>query len=211
MVAPGSPNLPAVIAARQLARIAVLANNNPPHDYGSQRATGLIPGTDAQQWTYLERDQAVKGGSSTVEIKDGVVNISDVVTAFAPVGQAIPAYRYVVDIVKVSQIIFNLDLIFATTEWDGAPLIPDDQPTANTTAKKPKMAISAVNSMIDSLGLNAIISDPETAKTQTTAVIDSANPKRLNVFLQVQVSGNTNIIDVILEWGFFFGTPAVVA
>ena len=114
LVAPGSNDLPFVTAARQLARIAVVANNNPPQDYGSQVASGLVPGTDGEQWTYADRDTAVKAGSSTIEVKDGVVNISDVVTFYHPSGDPLPAYRYVVDIVKLQNIIFNLDLIFAT-------------------------------------------------------------------------------------------------
>lgn len=211
LVAPGSVNLPFVAAARQLARIIVVAQNNPPSDYGSQDASGIIPGTDGEQWDYLTRDQAVKAGSSTVEVKDGVVNISDVVTFYHPTGDPTPAYRFVCDIVKLQNILFNLDLIFATAEWDGAPLIPDDQPTVNRSAKKPKMAVAAVSSMHDSLGLEAIISDPETAKDSTVAEIDSQNPKRLNLVTTVQLSGNTNIISVDLEFGFFFGTSTVVA
>ena len=211
LVAPGSNDLPFVTAARQLARIAVLANNNPPHDYGSQNADGLVPGTDGEQWTYADRDVAVKKGSSTIEVKDGVINISDVVTFYHPTGDPTPAYRFVVDIVKLQNIIFNLDLIFATDEWDGAPLIPDDQPTVNRAAKKPKTAVAAVAAMLDSLGLNAIISDPETAKLNTIAEIDAGNPKRLNLVTTVQLSGNTNIKSIDLEFGFFFGTPTVVA
>jgi len=211
LVAPGSVNLPCVIAARQVARIAVLANNDPPHDYGSQRATGLIPGTDAQQWDYAERDLAVKAGSSTVEVKDGVVNISDVVTPYSPVGQANPAFRYVVDVVKLMQLIFNLELAFANTEWDGAPLIPDNQATTNPSAKKPKMAKAEANRIIDALALGAVLANPEAAKKQTTAVIDSGNPKRLNLTLKVQLSGNTNIIDIVQDFSFNFGTAALVA
>lgn len=211
LVAPGSNDLPFVVAARQLARIAPTANNNPPQDYGSQDATGLVPGVDGEQWTYPDRDQAVKKGSSTVEVKDGVVNVSDVVTFYRPSGDPIPAYRYVVDIVKLQNIIFNLDLIFATKEWDGAPLIPDDQPTVNRSAKKPKAAVAAVSALLDSLGLNAIISDPETAKENTIAAINDQNPKRLDVSTTVQLSGNTNIISVDLNFGFFFGTAQVVA
>lgn len=212
LVSPGSSDLPFVVAARQLARIAVLANNNPPHDYGSQQATGLTPGADSSQWTYAQRDQAVKGGSSTVEVKDSVVNVSDVVTFYHPTGDATPAYRYVVDIVKIMNILFNMDLIFANAEWDGAPLIPDNQPTTNRTAKKPKMAVAAMCTMWDSLGLEAIISDPEAAKAATSAEIDSGNPKRLNVLADgVSISGNTNIVSVDFNWGFFFGTSAVVA
>lgn len=211
LVAPGSNDLPFVVAARQLARIVVVANNNPPHDYGSQQATGLIPGTDGEQWDHLERDTAVKGGSSTIEVKDGVINISDVVTFYHPTGDVTPAYRFVVDIMKVMNILFNVDLIFATTRWDGKPLIPDDQPTTNKTAKKPKMAVADVASLIDALGLAAIISDPETAKTTIVAEIDSQNPKRLNVVFTVQIAGNSNIISIDFEWGFFFGTSAIVA
>jgi len=211
LVAPGSDELPLVVAARQLARIVKVANNNPPQDYGSRDASGLVPGTDGEQWDYTQRDLAVKGGSSTTEVKDGVINISDVVTYYHPTGDPIPAYRFVVDIVKLQNILFNLDLIFATEEWDGAPLIPNDQPTSNRSAKKPKTAVTAVASMLDSLGLNAIISDPESAKANTFAEIDSGNPKRLNVTTTVQLAGNANIISVDLNFGFFFGTSTVVA
>jgi len=211
LVAPGSNDLPFVVAARQLARIVKVAASNPPQDYGSQDATGLTPGDDGDQWNYAERDQAVKAGSSTIEVKDGVINVADTVTFYHPSGDPTPAYRYVVDVIKVMNILFNLDIIFANPEWDGAPLIPDDQPTSNRSAKKPKSAVAAVSSMLDSLGLNAIISDPETAKANTFAEIDAGNPKRLNVTTTVQLSGNTNIISVDLNFGFFFGTPTVVA
>lgn len=211
LVAPGSDDLPFVVAARQLARIAVLANNNPPHDYGSQDATGLVPGVDGDQWTSLDREVAVKKGSSTIEVKDGVVNVADVVTFYHPTGDPIPGYRYVVDIVKLQQVLFNTDLIFATKEWDGAPLIPDDQPTANRSAKKPKTAVAAVAAMLDGLALNAIISDPETAKKNIIAQINDQNPKRLDLVYTVQLSGNVNIISIDLEFGFFFGALQVVA
>lgn len=205
LVNPGSVQLPFVVAARQLARIAVVANTNPARDYGSQRATGLVPGDDADQWDYAVRDLAVKGGSSTVEVKDGVVNISDTVTHWHPTGEDPPAYRYVCDVVKLQNIIYNLALRFATSDWDGAPLIPDDQPTVNPDAKQPKMARAELSGLIDSLADEAIISDPETAKESSTAAINSMNPKRLDVGLTVMLSGNTNIIPVSLNFGFFFG------
>lgn len=211
LVAPGSKDLPLVVAARQLARIAPVANNNPPRDYGSRQATGLTPGPDGDQWTYPQRDQAIKGGSSTVEVKDGVVNLSDTVTFFHPTGEPIPAYRYVCDIVKLQNIIFNLDLIFATPEWDGAPLIPDNQPTVNRSAKQPKAAKAAVAAMLDSLALNALISDPEAAKEATQAAINDQNPKRLDLVTTVQLSGNTNILSVDLDFGFYFGVQPLVA
>ena len=209
LVAPGSNDLPFVTAARQLARIVKLANTNPPHDYGSQQATGLTPGADGVQWTYSQRDAAVKGGSSTIKSKDGVVNVDDVVTFYHPTGDPTPAYRFLVDIVKLQNIIYNINLIFDTPEWDGAPLLPDADPTVNPDAKKPKDAVAAVAALLDNLGLNAIISDPATAKANTFAEIDAQNAKRLNLQVTLALSGNTNQKAIDLNFGFF--TPPLVA
>src|SRR5690606_16354089 len=210
LVSPGSVHLPLQIAAAQVREIAKVANNNPPTDYGSRLVRGLLPGADGVQWDYVQRDQAVKAGSSTVELKNGLVNISDVVTMYKPAGEVPPAYRYVVDIIKLMTIIYNLDLEFSNPAWDGAPLIPDDQPTVNPNARKPSSAKTAVCAVLDSLALEAIISDPKTAKANTFASISSQNPKRLDVRTTVQLSGNSNIISVDLFFGFFFGTPAIV-
>jgi phage tail sheath gpL-like len=206
LVSPGANDLPLVIAARELARIAKLANNDPAHDYGSQAATGLVPGDDSVQWTYPQRDQAVKGGSSTIEVRDGIVNISDVVTFYHPSGDPTPAYRYVVDVVKLQNVIYNTNLRFAVPEWDGAPLIPDGQVAAlNPGAKRPRMAVAEIAAMIDGLAANAIISDPDAAKKTVVAAIDANNPKRLNITYTIQLSGNTNIISIDLNFGFLFG------
>lgn len=209
--APGSASLPVSIAAAQVREIAKVANNNPATDYGSRIVRGILPGPDSDQWNYSQRDQAVKAGASTTEVKDGLVNVSDVVTMYRPTGESPPAYRYVVDIVKLMQIIYNLDLEFARPSWDGAPLIPDGTPTANPNARTPSSAKAAVCAILDSLALEAIISDPETAKKNTFASISSQNPKRLDVRTTLQLSGNVNILSVDLYFGFYFGTPALAA
>jgi phage tail sheath gpL-like len=210
IVAPGSSDIPFVVAARALARIAVRANADPAFDFGGLPLTGISPGTDGEQWDYNERDGAVKVGSSTAEVRDGVVVMADTVTFYHPDGEEPPAYRYVVDIMKLMNILFTLDLIFVKPEWDGAPLIPDDDPTVNPNAKRPKDAVAAIASALDGLGLNAIISDPPTAKASIVAGINVSNPKRLDIELTVQLSGNTNIISIDNNFGFFFGTPAIL-
>ena len=65
--------------------------------------------------------------------------------------------------------------------------------------------------LVAALGLAAIISDVATAKASTSAWIDSQNPKRLNVETTVQLSGNTNIVSVNLNFGFYFGAAQLVA
>jgi phage tail sheath gpL-like len=203
--APGSPNLPCVIAAAYAARILPLADSNPAHDYGGRQAPYIIAGADGAQWGYDERDTAVKAGSSTAEVRDGVVTLGDVVTMYHPAGDETPAYRYVVDIVKNQNVLYNVTLLLTSAEWDGAPLIPNDQPTTNASAKKPKMLVAAVAEIIDQLGLAAIISDPAAAKALVQAEIDGTNPKRINLRVPYQVSGNTNIKSADLLWSFYFG------
>lgn len=205
LVSPGSHDLPFVVAARQLARIAVVANDNPPTNYAAQRATDLTPGDDGVQWDYPTRDAAVKAGSSTIEVKDSVVTISDVVTFYHPTGDANPAYRYVVDIVKLQQYHYNLSLTFEAKEWAAAPLVPDSQPTKNPNARRPMNAIAEICMLHQTAGDAAIISDVAFAKKNTFAAIDGQNPKRLNVQITIKLSGNTNIIDVTLNFGFFVG------
>jgi phage tail sheath gpL-like len=209
LVSPGSNDLPFVVAARQLAWIARIANDIPSMDYAGP-ATGLTPSTDADAWNNTERDQAVKGGSSTVVIKDGVVYIDDVVTFYHPTGVDNPAHRYLKDKIKNMQKSYNLKLIFEGDDWRAAALIPDDQPTTERTAKKPKMAKAEIAAMLDGLGLAAIISDPATAKKTIVAEISSTNPNRLNVSWTDQNSGNTNQKALTNYWGFYFGTATVV-
>lgn len=211
LVAPGSPNLPFVVAARQLARIAKVANNDPARDYGGQRATGLIPGADGAQWNYSQQDLAVKAGSSTTEVRDGVVTIGDVVTFYRPTGEEPPAYRFVKNIVRLQTCIYNVDLAFASQEWDGAPLIPDDQPTVSASARKPSAAKARAAAIVQGLGDNAIISDPKRSQENIVAEISDQNPDRLDIEIPVQLSGNTNVKSVLLKFGFYYGTPALVA
>lgn len=210
VVAPASRDLPVTVAAAQIAQIVRVANNTPANDYGSLVCPTLTAGSDDSQWDYSERDFAVKRGSSTTEVRDGQIVLQDIVTFYHPTGEEPPAYRKVCDIVKLQSIIFNLNLRFNTPEWDGAPLIPDIQPTTNPKAKKPRMAKIVINNLIDELALEAFISDPETAKAATLAQINSQNPNRLDAKLTVQLSGNVSIIDIENNFGFYFGSNEIV-
>jgi phage tail sheath gpL-like len=203
--APGSVNLPFVVAARAVARIASLANNNPPTDYGALKLTGIIPGTDGQQWDYVTKDLALKAGCGSTDVIDGVVTLADVVTFYHPTGEQDPAYRYVVDIVKLQNCLYNLNLPFAAAEWAGAPMVPDIQTVTNPNARQPKHAKGVIAGVIGNLGKAAIISDPATAITTITADISAQNPKGLVWSVTVQLSGNTNVKSATLRFGYFYG------
>ena len=114
LTAPGSRNLPQVNAARQVARIISRANNTPSRDYTGMQVDGITPGIDSVQWDLLKRDAAVKGGSSTVEVIDDVIRVSNVCTFYHPTGEIPPSYKYLVDIVKLQNCVFALDTIFSS-------------------------------------------------------------------------------------------------
>lgn len=210
LAAPGSPMLPFVVAARMLARIAVQAGVDPASDYCGLPVESVIPGDDSLQWDWPTRDQALKAGCSTSEVKDGVVQIGDVITFYAPTGEDPPAYRNLKDIVKAMNIIFNLALIFAAPGWRRAPLIPSNQATVNPNARKPSSAIAEMAGLTDQLALAAIISDPVFTKKSLTAVINGTNPNRIDVAGTFKLSGNTKIKAVSFFFGFNYGTPAAV-
>ena len=205
LVSPSSKDLPFIVAARQLARIVVVAENNPPTGYNGQIADGLIPADDSLEWKYNERDEAIKKGSSTITVENGQVVCGDIITFYHPDGDPLPAYRKVVNIVKLQNIIYNLDLIFSAPEWRDAPLIPDGQPTVNPNARTPGTARAEIAGLLDYLGGQAIISDPADAKKKTLAEISGTNPDRLDVSLTVKLSGNSNIKSITINFGYFFG------
>lgn len=205
LVAPGSKDLPFVVAARQLAEIARTATNDPASDYAAGSATRLTPGADGEQWDYSTRDLAVKTGSSTIEVIDGVIKLSDIVTFYRPTGEEPPAYRYVRDIVVIQNILWNIFLEFNGDAWRGKPLVPDTQAVSNKNARKPKQAKARLAKMTDSMGLEAWISDPDFAKSSITSDISTQNAKRLNLGETFKISGVTGIISFDFNWGFYFG------
>jgi len=202
--APGCRNLPAQIAARAAARIAKTAQNNPPLNYAS-KLTGLTAGADEYQEDYVERDLSVNGGSGTTIKVGNLIEMNDTITMYHPEGEEPPAFRYVVDIVKLQNIIYNVRLIFESEVWKGAPLLPDITPTDQPRAKKPKDAKTVLGILADNLALQAIIADNEFTKENVIAAIDSMNPKRLNWTYPVKLSGNVEIVSGDINFGFYFG------
>lgn len=193
------------IASDFARRVAQQANDNPPVDYAGAVLDEIFVAPDFFQYNYDERDAIVKGGASTVESHNNQVVMSDTVTPYSPEGETPPAYRFVVDIMKIMNIIYNLDLIFDSPNWKGKVLVPDSAITTNPDARKPKDAKSAIAAMADGLGLLAIIVDPDYTKANTSASIDSGNPKRLNIRLLSKLSGNTGILSIANDFGFNFG------
>lgn len=207
--AQGSADLSWKIAARMVARIAVVANSaSPASDYIGQIVSGIAVGSDTDQWISSERNTAVLSGASTSVSRDGVIQLNDTITFYHPTGDPTPAYRWVNDKVKLQQIVNDIDIVFNTPKWQAPPLIPDGQATSDRTAKQPKMAAAELTKLINSWALRALISDPESAIASIVAAIDGSNARRLNLAFTVNISGNAGIISTDFDWGFFFGGAA---
>lgn len=204
--APGSPDLPWKVAARQVARIAKVANSSSPAtDYIGQIVDGIDLGSDEAQWTSAQRQTSILAGTCNIVARDGQMQLNDTITMFHPSGDPTPAYRYVNDIVRLQQLLNDMDIIFNTPKWQAPPLIPDDQATTDATAKKPAMAKAEVVKLIQGWALKAIIADPAFAIASIVVAIDGANARRLNITLTVKLSGNAGIISMDLNFGFSFG------
>jgi phage tail sheath gpL-like len=201
-----SRELPFVIAAKGLINdVMTTALKNPPQGYKGL-LTGLHAADDASQENYTQRESSVRKGSST-NIKNGsVAELNDIITFWHPDSEGnYPSKRYVVDMVKLQNIVFNVRLIMEADELKGAPLVSDDTVTTNPTAVSPKMIKTSFYNLADSLALKAILAVSDFTKKNMTVKIDSENPKRINVVFPVKISGNIEISSTDVYFGFYLG------
>jgi phage tail sheath gpL-like len=206
IVSVGSRELPFTVGAKGLVNdIMTTANNNPPQDYKGL-LTSLHTGSDDAQENQTQRESSVQKGSST-NIKNGsVAELNDIITFWHPANEGpFPSRRYVCDMVKLQNIVFNVRLIMEADALKGAPIVADDQPTVNKTAISPKVIKASLMNLADSLALNAILATAEFTKRNLIVALDSANPKRINNTFPVKLSGNLEISDTLVQFGFLLG------
>jgi len=206
IVSVGSRELPFVIASRALlSDIITTANRHPPQNYKGL-LTGLHAGADDVQENTMQRNASITMGSSN-NIKSGnVAELNDTVTFYHPANEGkFPSKRYVVDLVKLQNIIFNVRLIMEQDKLKGAPLVPDRDIVSSPVAIQPKTIKTMFINLADSLSLAAIISDADFTKKNLTVAIDSSNPKRLNVTYPVKLSGNIEVSSTEIYFGFYLG------
>jgi len=199
----GSRELPFVIAARGLVSdIMTNANSNPPLGYKGQ-LTGLAPGADSAQENYTTRNNAVTKGASTNLKVGSVAELNDIVTFYHPENEMTPSRRFVVDLVKLQNVVFNVRMIMESDEKKGAPLVSDNTVTTNPRAIQPKTIKTELMNLADSLARAAIIQEPIFTKERLVVKIDSTNPKRVNTQYPVKLSGNVEVISNDIYFGFY--------
>jgi phage tail sheath gpL-like len=201
----GSRELPFVIAAKGLVSdIMTTANSNPPTGYHGL-LSGLKAGLDMDQENWTTRNSAVLKGAST-NVKNGsVAELNDIVTFYHPDGESIPSRRYVVDLVKLMNIVFNVRIIMEADAMKGAPLVSDETATTNPNAVQPKVVRAALMNLANSLAERAIIQEPAFTKENMQVAISSQNPKRLDVVFPCKLSGNIEVTSTDIYFGFYLG------
>ena len=95
--APGSDGLPYEAAANVAVLEAPLAQNNPHLDTAGQAYPDMPTpeGSIGTMADFTNRDAIVKKGCSTVDKVGGRYVIQDLVTTYHPVGEVVPQFRYV--------------------------------------------------------------------------------------------------------------------
>jgi len=200
--------LPLELAALAVGQMAARNQNDPAQPYTGLQLDGLVPGPVASQFTYVQRDAAIKLGCGTTILEDGVIKLEDIVMQYHKTGEEPPAYRWAVDIAKLAQWAFSVSLVFTGSNWRGKILVDDGDVVKNPNARRPIDAKAEIYKLADASSAAAIITRPETTKENTTAGIDGSNPNRLNIVTLLVLSGATRIISLTTNFGFNFGALA---
>ncbi|MBR4159918.1 MAG: hypothetical protein IKT97_07710 [Spirochaetia bacterium] len=205
----GSWELPFVVAAKGLiSDIMTVANEHPARGYKGQ-LRGLHCGDDSVQEPYSVRNNSVLKGAST-NIKNGsVAELNDIITFYHPTSEGnFPSRRYVVDMIKLMNIVYNVRLIMESDRMRGATLVEDDTVTTDSETIQPKDVRTALMNLADTLALGALVQESKYTKANMEVEIDSENPKRINVVYPVKLSGNVEISSSEIYFGFYTGGNA---
>jgi len=200
----GSRELPFCIAARGLAKdIAVTANDHPAMNY-TGHLTGLDAGDDIDQEDGTTRNAAVLLGASTNRKVDGFAILQDIVTFYHPDSEGLyPAFRYVCDIIKLMNVVYNVDIV--QEAYRARPILPDSDPVPvdEAMAIQPKNIKTTLINLAESLAKKAIIADLAFTKANISVAFDGNNPKRVNTIFPIKLSGNVEVNDTTIKFGFY--------
>lgn len=208
ITSPDGYSLPLEFAALAVGQMAARNQNNPPQPYTGLTLDGLIPAVSASQWTYTQRNAAVNAGCSTTILEDGVVKLEDIVMHYHKTGEEPPAYQWAVDIAKLAEWAYNVNLVFNGDNWRGKILVDDTDIVNNPDARRPRDATAEIFKLADAASFAAIITRPAFTKENTASSIDISNPNRLNITTLIVLSGATRIVSLTTNFGFNFGALA---
>jgi len=126
--------------------------------------------------------------------------LSDTVTMYHPDDGTGAAWRNVVDIVRLQNIIQAIADAFEGERWRGVAIVPDSQAIVSDAARKPLDARARLSAVIDSLGSDALLSNVATSKDTITATPSTVDPNRMDLGVTVFLSSNASTISIDLNF-----------
>lgn len=191
------------IGAREMAEIVSRANLTPNRHYTGLYLTGINPGEDSDQKEFTELDASLKKGVSTIIVANSVLKIQDTVTFYHPDNeQPDPGYQWVVDIVKLQNIINSIRLKFSSTDWEGMTILSDEDISTNPFVRRPKDVKGAYFGLIDSWVSEAWITDSAFSKTNILVQQNPSARNRFDATVPVKISDSLRQQDYTVKFGF---------
>lgn len=206
-VAPNSKGIAAEAAANCAVLLARQAQDTPHLDISGMSYPDMpVPGDGLTGVfeTYSGRDAVLKGGSSTVMLKNGKFEIQDFATTYHPDNENPPQFRYVRSLIQDWNVRYGYFLLEEVNVVDHA-IIGNDQPSSVSGTIKPKQWIGILNGYFDSLTRRALIVEPEFSSESLIVGTSETNPDRFETSFPYKRSPYARISSTTVTAGFAFG------
>ena len=193
-------------AANMVAIAAPIMNNQPHLDVSGQRYPDMpTPLSIGDMSNSDTRDQIVKKGCSTVDLRAGQYEVVDFVTTYHPDGEIPPQYRYPRNLNIDWNVRYSYFLREQTFVVDH--VIAADADIVNATrVVKPSTWKAEVVQLASDLASRALIADAEFMQKSIDVRISTTNPDRLETNFDYKRTGTARILATTARAGFNFGS-----
>ena len=207
---PDSESHPSEIAAQAIGHMARINQVRAAQHYVDILLIGIWPGDQADRWTsdFDNRDIAVKGGISPTRVKSGSVFLQNVITYYRPASVPVDsnAYREMVNISKIQNMLHTQRQLFEQEKWQGISVVEDVQKVTSTADRAKARDIDSVKD--DLTGLyraweakawiaGAAFSIDALKEAGSVTVRDAADG--FDMTSKAVLSGVANIYDAVIE------------
>jgi phage tail sheath gpL-like len=194
-------------AANMAVTHAILWQDEPHRSNGDVQYLDMPIPTDSDIGDFVDydnRDLLVKGGCSTVMLKNGKYSVQDYVTTYHPDGENPPKFRYARDLNIDWNYGFAWRIVVERDIQDNAIMKDGEVPSVDNT-----ISLAMVKQLLaghnQSMNNKALITDLEFANSTIQVSIGTGNPARLNVTCSYKRTSTANVVDTVAEVDFYYG------
>jgi len=207
---PDSESHPSEIAALSIGHMARINQTRAAQHYVDIALEGIWPGDQANRWTssYDNRDIAVKGGISPTRVKSGVVFLQNVISYYRPASVPVDsnAYREMVNISKIQNMLHTQRQVFEQEKWQGISVVTDVTKVTSAVDKNKARDIDSVKDDLTGLYIaweaKAWIAEAAfsiNALKETGSVTVRSAADGFDMTSKAVLSGVANIYDAAIE------------